>query len=89
MMEDFFFELHPRSFQKTLTPIFSSFGFWYFGHFSCDFFFHFFFRLAHFALQNVCKDYVIFSYFQHFLPKVTKKQKQKDKMNKTSEHIFG
>ena len=43
-------------------PIFfSSFGFWYFGHFSCVVFFLVFFRLAHVALQNVNKDYVIFS----------------------------
>ena len=42
-------------------PIFSYFGFWYFGHFSCMIFFPFFFRLAHLALQNVNKDYVIFS----------------------------
>ena len=42
-------------------PIFSSFGFWYFGHFSCMIFFPVFFRLAHLALQNVNKDYVIFS----------------------------
>ena len=28
-------------------PIFSSFGFWYFGHFSCVIFFPVFFRLAH------------------------------------------
>ena len=33
-------------------PIFSSFGFWYFGHFSCMIFFPVFFRLAHLALQN-------------------------------------
>ena len=31
----------------------SSFGFWYFGHFSCVIFFQVFFRLAHLALQNV------------------------------------
>ena len=37
-------------------PIFSSFGFWYFGHFSCVIFFPLFFRLAHLALQNVNKD---------------------------------
>ena len=34
-------------------PIFSSFGFWYFGHFSCVIFFLGVFRLDHPALQNV------------------------------------
>ena len=52
-------------------PIFSSFGFWYFGHF----FFPFFLRLVHLALQNVNKNYVIFLYFRNFIPKVTKNQK--------------
>ena len=42
-------------------PIFLSFGFWYFGHFSCMIFFLVFFHLAHLALQIVNKDYVIFS----------------------------
>ena len=42
-------------------PIFSSFGFWYFGHFSCVIFFPVLTRLAHLALQNVNKDYIIFS----------------------------
>ena len=37
------------------------FVFWYFGHFSCVIFFPFSSRLAQFALQNVNKDYVIFS----------------------------
>ena len=41
-------------------PIFSSFGFWYFGHFSFVIFFLVFFRLAHLILQNVNKDYVTF-----------------------------
>ena len=36
-----------------------------------------FFCLAHLVLQNVNKDYVIFSYFVTSLPKVTKNQKQK------------
>jgi hypothetical protein len=50
--------------QKMLVhPIFSYFGFWYFGHFSCVIFFPVFFRLAHLALQNVSKDYVVFSHF--------------------------
>jgi len=42
-------------------PIFSPFGFGYFGHFSCMIFFRFFFRLAHLALQNVNKDNIIFT----------------------------
>ena len=58
-------------------PIFSFFGFWYFGHFSCVIFFPFFFHFAHLALQNVNKDYVIFSYFRNFMPKVTKTKKPK------------
>ena len=49
-----------------IHPIFLSFGFWYFGHFSCMIIFLFFSRLAHLALQNVNKDYVIFSYFCNF-----------------------
>jgi hypothetical protein len=34
-----------------------------------------FFCLAHRALQNVNKDYVIFLYFRHFLAKSEKKTK--------------
>ena len=45
--------------------IHSSFGFWYLGHCNCVIFFPFFFRLAHLFMQNVNKDYVIFSYFRH------------------------
>ena len=56
-------------------PIFSSFGFWYFGHFSCVIFFLVFFRLAHLALQNVNKDYVVFSYFRNFVAKSDQKPK--------------
>ena len=41
-------------------PKFLSFGFWYFGYFSCMIFFPLFFHLAHLVLQNVNKDYVIF-----------------------------
>ena len=37
------------------------FRLWYFGHFSFVIFFLVFFHLAHLALQNVNKDYVIFS----------------------------
>ena len=36
-----------------------------------------FFPLAHLALQNVNKDYIIFLFFATLLPKVTKKDKQK------------
>ena len=43
-----------------IHPMFWSFGFWYFGHFSCVIFFPVF-RLAHLAFQNVNKDYVLFS----------------------------
>ena len=46
-----------------IHSIFSFFGFWYFGHFSCVIFFPIFFCLAHLALQNVNKDYIIFLYF--------------------------
>ena len=70
-------------------PIFLSFGFWYFGHFSCMIFFPVFFRLAHLALQNVNKDYVIFSYFRNFIAKSDQKPKTKNGMNETkNEFIF-
>ena len=42
-----------------------------------------FFRLAHLALQNVNKDYVIFSYFCNFVAKNDKKPKTKNGMNET------
>ena len=64
-------------------PIFSSFDFWYFGHFSHVIFFLVFFRLAHLALQNVNKDYGIFSYFRNFVGKSDQKPKTKNGMNKT------
>ena len=64
-------------------PIFSSFGFWYFGHFSCVIFFPVFFRLAHLALQNVNKDYVIFSYCYNFISKSDQKPKTKNGMNES------
>ena len=60
-----------------IHPIFLSFGFWYFGHFSCMIIFLFFSRLAHLALQNVNKDYVIFSYFRNFIAKSDQKPKTK------------
>ena len=53
-------------------PIFLSFCFWCFGHFSCVIFFQVFFCLAHLALKNVNKDYVIFCNF------VTKYSKSKN-----------
>ena len=66
-----------------IHPIFSSFGFGYFGHFSCMIFFPFFFHLAHLALENVNKDYVIFSYFHNFVAKSDQKPKTKNGMNET------
>jgi hypothetical protein len=41
------------------------------------------FRLAHIALQNVNKDYVIFSYFRNFVAKSDHKRKTKNEMNET------
>ena len=64
-------------------PIFLSFGFWYFGHFSYVIFFPVFFHLAHLALQNVNKYYVIFSYFCNFVAKSDQKPKTKNGMKKT------
>ena len=40
--------------------------------------FPFFSRLTHLALQNVNKDYVIFSYFRNFVAKSDQKQKLKN-----------
>ena len=64
---------YSRGFFCFVHPIFSSFGFWYFGHFSCVIFFPVFFRLAHLALQNVNKDYIIFLYFRNFITKSDQK----------------
>ena len=58
-------------------PIFASFDFWYFGHFSWVIIFPVFFCLAHLALQNVNKDYVIFLYFRNFVAKSDQKPKRK------------
>ena len=69
--------------QCFVHPIFLSFGFWYFGHFSCVIFFPVFFCLAHLALQNVNKDYIIFSYFHIFFAKSDQKPKTKNGMNET------
>ena len=55
---------------ESLTPMF---GFWYFGHFSFVIFFPFF-CLAHLALLNINKDYVI-HIFVNSWPKVTKNEK--------------
>ena len=42
-----------------------------------------FFRLAHLALQNVNKDYIIFSYFHNFVAKSDQKpEMMKDERNK-------
>ena len=60
---------------------------WYFGPFSCVIFFPFFFCLAHLALQNVNKDYIIFSYFCNFVAKSDQKLKKKNGMNKTNIYI--
>ena len=49
------------------------FGFWFFGILVT--FFPLFFRLAHLALQNVTKDYVIFSYFCNFVAQSDQKPK--------------
>ena len=46
--------------------------------------FRFFFRLAHLALQNVNKDYVIFLYFRNFVDKSDQKPKTKNGMNETT-----
>ena len=51
-----------------IHPLFSSYGIWYFGHFSCVIFILGFPRLA---LQNANKDYVTFLHF------VTKNKKWK------------
>ena len=48
-----------------------------------DFLSCFFFRLAHLALQNVNKYYVIFSYLRNFIAKSDKKPKTKNGMNET------
>ena len=47
-------------------------------------FFFFFFLLDQFALQNVNKDYVIFSYFCNFVAQNDQKPKMKNGMNETS-----
>ena len=46
-------------------------------------FFSVFFRFAHLALQNVNKDYIIFSYFRNFIAKSDQKPKPKNGMNET------
>jgi hypothetical protein len=68
--------------------IFLSIGFWYFGHFSCVIFVLVFFSLAHLALQNVKKDYIIFLYFRNFIAKSEQKPKTKNVMNKTIINAF-
>ena len=49
----------------------------------CDFLSGFF-RLAHLVLQNVNKDYVIFSYFHNFIAKSDQEPKTKNGMNETN-----
>ena len=73
-------ELHENKNKFFVHPIFSSFGFSNFGHFSC-----LIFRLAHLALQNINKDYVIFSYFCNFVAKSNEKPKTKRGMNETKD----
>ena len=63
--------------------IFSSFGFWYFGHFSCMIFFLGFFRLAHLTFQVVNKDQVIFLYFHNSVANSDQTPKTKNGMNKS------
>ena len=48
-----------------------------------DFLSVFFFCLAHLALQNVNKDYIIFSYFRNFVAKSDQKLKTKNGINET------
>ena len=45
-----------------------------------------FFRLAHLALQNVSKDYIIFSYFCNFIAKSDQKPKTKNGINETLDY---
>ena len=59
-------------------PMLSSFGIWYFS--LRDFLFVFF-RLAHLALQNPNKNYVIFSYFRNLVANSDQKPKTKNDMN--------
>ena len=78
--------LNPDFSKKCLIHlIYSTFGFWYFGHFSCTIFFQVFFHLAHLALQNFNKDCVIVLYFRNFVDKSDQKLKTKNKMNVTKE----
>ena len=42
-----------------------------------------FFHLSHLALQNVNKDYIIFSYFHNFVTKSDRKPRTKKGMNET------
>ena len=76
-------ELRQLPYLCFVHPMFSSFGFWYFGHFRCIIFFPVFFHLALQALQNANKHYVIFSYFCNFIAKGDKKPKTKNGKNET------
>ena len=64
----------------SFIPCFLLLVFGILGHFSCMIFFPVF-CLAHLALQNVNKDYVIFSYFRNFVAKSDQKPKTKNGMN--------
>ena len=63
------------------------FGFLYFGHFICMIFFPVFLCLGHLALQNVNKDYIIFSYFRNFFAKSDQNPKTKNGMKETLIYI--
>ena len=62
-------ELHENKDKCFVHPIFLSF-------------LSIFFRLAHLALQNVNKDYVIFLYFRNFVAKSDQKPKRKNNGHK-------
>ena len=64
-------------------PIFSYFGLWYFVHFSYVIFFRFFSVLTILPCKMYTKNTQYFCIFITFLPKVTKKPKTKNGMNKT------
>ena len=44
------------------------------------------FGIAHLALQNVNKNYIIYSYFHNFFAKSDQKPKMKNGMNETKEN---
>ena len=74
--------------QCFVHPIFLSFGFLVFWSLYLRVFIQFFFRLAHLALQNASKEYVIFLYFPNFITKSDQKPKTKNGMNETYVNFF-